>query len=340
MKLLFTRPITGPRGPALPADFQPMLNEGRLSAVLGRRLPTKVAEYTARSVLATSVLARSAGHDAVITGRYGEFLALVRALLPWPRRPHLLLDVEWPHRRAGRLRSLVSRWFHRWVAAGASRIQVFCHAEAHNYARHYGIDMARFVWIPYCTDRPAEAPESQDGDYIFTGGRQHRDQQTLWAALERLPYPVRVAGPPELKRSLPGNVQVLGPLPRAEFLAQLAGARLVVLSLEAGLMRYPGVITYVTAMALGKCVVVNDPHGAVSYIADGRTGVIVPERSPDALGNAITRLWEDDNLRQTIAGNAGEHAARHLSTERYFRDIRAVCRALVRGEEVPPCFGC
>jgi glycosyltransferase involved in cell wall biosynthesis len=316
------------------------MNEGRLSFVLGRGLPGPLAECAARSVLATSVLARSAGHDAVVTGRYGEFLALLRTLLPRARRPHLLLDVEWPYRRGGRLRSLASRCFHRRVAAGASKIQVFCHAEAGNYARHYGIDSGKFVWIPYCTDRPADVAPSRDGDYIFTGGRHHRDFETLWHAVEGLPYPVRVAGAPGSGHSLPANGTVLGPLSRQSFFAQMAGARLVVLSLEPGMMRYPGVITYVTAMALGKCVIVNDPHGAVSYIADGQTGVIVPERSAEALRTTIVRLWEENALRRTIADNAAEHAAHSLSTARYFRDIHAVCRALVRGEEVPPCFRC
>ena len=104
-----------------------------------------------------------------------------------------------------------------------------------------------------------------------------------------------------------------GRLAKDEFWTSLARARVVVLSLDPEVMRRPGVITYVTAMRMGKCVIVNDPRGARSYIADGKTGLVVPARDPGALRAALTRVLDDGGLRRRLAVNARDFAAAHFA---------------------------
>jgi glycosyltransferase involved in cell wall biosynthesis len=77
-------------------------------------------------------------------------------------------------------------------------------------------------------------------------------------------------------------------------------------------------------MRLGKCVVVNDPRGARSYVADGKTGLIVPARDPAALRAALERVLEDSTLRQRLGENAREYAAERFSADRYAADLAAL----------------
>jgi glycosyltransferase involved in cell wall biosynthesis len=160
----------------------------------------------------------------------------------------------------------------------------------------------------------------------FSRGVHHRDYRTLAKALAEFPAPLRVAAPADRLVNLGPTAEALGLLSRDAFFAAMAKARLVVLSLQSGLLRFPGVITYVTALRMGKCVVVNDPRGARSYITDGETGVLVPPGDPQALADKLRRLWHDDRLRRGIAARAREYAAAHFTTARYLADIEALCR--------------
>ncbi|MBL8793097.1 MAG: glycosyltransferase family 4 protein [Planctomycetia bacterium] len=334
MSVLFSQPLTLRTDIAPPAHFLPLGNERGLSYAFGQKYPRFLSEYALRSHLALTLLRRRPAHDAIVTGRYGEFFAACQGLCPVGRRPHLLLDVEWPYRHASGWRRALSRALHRCIARGAWRIQVFCHAEAEHYSDYYGIAREKFVWLPYCTDLAPETYPARDGDYIFSGGRQNRDYATLAAAVRGLPMRVRIAAPPE---NLPsacraGNIDLLGCLKTDDFLRELAGARLVVLSLEDGLLRCPGVITYVSAMRLGKCIIVNEPRGAASYLTDGQTGVLVPPRDPQALATAIEKLWHDHERRQWLADNARCHALTHFGTARYLADLERLCAAALNPE--------
>lgn len=324
MKVLLSRPLTLRNDCTFPANYRVLGDERRLSYDYGQKYPRLISDYVLRSRLAVDLLSSRGAADAIVTGRYGEVFAAAQGLLPF-RKPHLLLDVEWPHRRRAGLRRWLSRLWHQGVARGAWKIQVFCEAEADNYAAHYGIDRDKFVWVPYCVDLP-DAPEPSEEDYVFTGGTQHRDYATLMEAVAGLEMPVRIAAPRESLEglTLPPNVGCLGRVTPAKFLAEMARARLVVLSLESGLMRYPGVITYVTALRLGKCVIVNDPDGAKSYVVNGKTGVLIPAKNPPALAEAIQGLWADDARRRTLAERARSFAAEHFSLARYREHLAAL----------------
>jgi hypothetical protein len=72
-----------------------------------------------------------------------------------------------------------------------SKIQVFCHAEARNYARYFGVEESKSVWIPYCTDVSC-GPLTMCCPF-FTSGSHQRNYATLFEAVAELPVEVRVA---------------------------------------------------------------------------------------------------------------------------------------------------
>lgn len=83
-------------------------------------------------------------------------------------------------------------------------------------------------------------------------------------------------------------------------------------SLQEGL---PGVV--IQAMACGAPVVATDaPGGTAELVHDGRTGLLVPTRNPEALTAAISRLLDDPELRASLSAEAYAIVQRRFRTDR------------------------
>ncbi|MBI5837697.1 MAG: glycosyltransferase family 4 protein [Candidatus Eisenbacteria bacterium] len=331
MTVAFSRPTTLLSNGTLPEGYRLVADEALVSAQSGQRYAGFISESMARLNVARRLLSLRPAPAAVVAGRYGEAYSLVRGLLGrrWP--PLVLLDVEWHARSRHTLRQAFSRAHHRRIAAGACAIQVFCEAEIERYASFFGIAREKFVWVPFCMDLDRSAFEVRDGDYIFTGGILDRDYPTLFEAVRDLPIEVRLAAPPQAvdARRMPPNVRLLGTVPRLEYFRQIAGARVVALSLTPDdSLRFPGVITYCAAMHLGKCVVLNEPVGSRSYIQSGVHGLAVPIRDPGALRAALQSVLDDGVLRARLAGAALQRARSSFTVRNYFEHLDRVLRSL------------
>lgn len=62
------------------------------------------------------------------------------------------------------------------------------------------------------------------------------------------------------------------------------------------------------AMACGRPVVASETGGLVYLVRDGETGFHVPAEDPDALGDRIRQLLEDEILRTRLGRQAAEYA--------------------------------
>jgi glycosyltransferase involved in cell wall biosynthesis len=61
-----------------------------------------------------------------------------------------------------------------------------------------------------------------------------------------------------------------------------------------------GHVTIVAAMHLGKTMVVTASAGVADYVKDGDNALTVPVASVPNLVQAITLLWSDDSLCQSL----------------------------------------
>ncbi len=143
--------------------------------------------------------------------RDGEFFALCQGLLPFGRRPLLLLDIEWYSAQRSGWRGRLKRWLHQRMAVGADLIQVFCRVEAANYAARFGIPRRSLSGYLTVSPRriqavPAKAVSPFQAVCI-TG-----ITTTLFAAVEGLPLELQVAAPRShfAQISTPSNVTILG----------------------------------------------------------------------------------------------------------------------------------
>jgi len=323
MNVILSKPTTFRTRRQLPDGFKLITEEARLSTEFGEKYPESVSELFVQLYLAVKLFKERSKANVIICGRYGYLFSFLQGLIPFRKRPLMLMDIEWYNSYANSLRNNFSKWTKRVVANGASKIQVFCEVEAENYASDFGIDINKFVWIPYCTDLDERSYEIKDGDYLFTGGIQHRDYQTLYNAVKDLPIEVLIAAP-EGKiplKYVSDNMKILGFIPRIKYMETIASSKAVVLSLEPGIRRCPGVITYVTAMRMGKCVIVNEPEGAKSYIKNNHTGIVVEPNNAEVLKHSLQAILCNDTKRKEIGHNAYEFSAKNLSYERYINDI-------------------
>jgi glycosyltransferase involved in cell wall biosynthesis len=82
------------------------------------------------------------------------------------------------------------------------------------------------------------------------------------------------------------------------------------------------------AMACRKAVVATRVGGIPEVVEDGRTGLLVPPRSPRELGAAILRLLRDAPLRAQLAEAGRARVEAHFTAERMVAQTLAVYGAL------------
>ncbi len=235
----------------------------------------------------------------------GNLFALLQSLLPFRPIPTVMIDCLWylPTSRIGRwLKALQLRLESRSIA----HFVVWASHEVEDYARAFGIPKERFAFIPFHVTLTGYRYAVRDGGYVFSGGNGDRDYAALVRAVRDLPIPVTVATSNLAAfggESVPAHVQVRR-CGHVEFRELMAGASLVVVPMQRGLLHSGGQQTYLNAMAMGKPVIVLGAPGARDYIADGREGIILEHGDSDGLGAAIVRL----RARPEVACALGEAA--------------------------------
>ena len=86
------------------------------------------------------------------------------------------------------------------------------------------------------------------------------------------------------------------------------------------------------AMALGKAVVAVGRAGPTDIVEHGRTGLLVPEGTPDELADAIAALL-DEPERRAACGQAGAaRYAAYFGEERMLDEVREALRSLWTGQ--------
>lgn len=124
--VLFSQPVLFPRNFPLPSNFHLVAKEDQLSWNFAKKLPSRVSDRLVRIYLIYEILRNRKKIDMVITGRYGEYFALLQGLIPLFKKSHLLLDIEWYGNRKNKYLNSFKKVIHRIIARGAHKIGVFC----------------------------------------------------------------------------------------------------------------------------------------------------------------------------------------------------------------------
>jgi len=257
------------------------------------------------------LLRRCRRYDALAVGRYGMWFPVMLKLLGIKKRV-VMTDTEWNEIKGGRL--------NRAAGLASSVVCSNTRIEIERYSRQYGIPREKFALVPLSFQK-RYLPVTSDEGYIFSGGTV-RDWKTLFDAVTGLPYPVRVFTPQRVPQP-PSNVTVelVG---REEFYARMAAASCVAIALEPEPLRITGTTTWTAAMAMGKPVVVSEPHGAPDYMEHGVSGFYVGYKDPKALRHYIELVMRNPSVRKRVGEAARERAWREFSPEVFRRRVLAL----------------
>lgn len=271
-------------------------------------------------------------YDVVVTGfeRAAIIFTFFQRTRRDGRRPHVLLD-SFMNLSGPPLKRRLKRAFFRQIIGGTSRVVVFSRRQAQLYSEAFFFPEAMFPPIPYYPTVFGASYAATQGDYVFSGGDYTRDYATLIEAFRPLPYRLVIAA---FSRDhfqgidIPRNVKILTAA-HEEFMRLIAGAGVVVVPLQGGLLRTGGHQTYLNAMSMGKAVIVADDVGADEYISNGQTGVVLKPGDPSTLRKAIVTLMQDRELASQMGEKARE-ATGQFSSDRFFSELAQVIEGCVR----------
>jgi glycosyltransferase involved in cell wall biosynthesis len=241
--------------------------------------------------------------DIDLVHAHGVRSAAPAAVLPRARRPAFVYTVHgFHHRRKPWLRRGVGHCVEQVCMARADHV-VFVSAADLAHAREAGLLapghgglIRNGVSVPDALARPAAA---RDVDLAFVG-RIHPQKDPLilpeiLLALRPLRPSLLIVGGGPLEQALEARIEALGlggqvlrspALPRAEAMAQLARARVLVLpSLWEGLP-----LALAEAMLLGVAVVASAVTGNDEIVRDRHNGRLAPPRDAAAFAQAISEL--------------------------------------------------
>ncbi len=121
-------------------------------------------------------------------------------------------------------------------------------------------------------------------------------------------------------------VELAGPLPQEEVIARLARSAVFALpcvtEAGGGMDNLPTVV--MEAMAAGLPVVSTPVSGVPEMVVPDQTGLLVPERDPAAIADALARLLQDPALARSLGEKGRARAAALFSIERSGRDLRSL----------------
>ena len=225
---------------------------------------------------------------------------------------------------------------HRTRGAYAGRVELLL-APSHFMEKvlvDAGLPAAKVRYLANGIEQGGEPPAlPSSGGYILYAGRlvQEKGLPILLEAARRLPaIPVIVAGDgPQremLESSAPPSVRFVG-LRTMDELRQLRAQSVAVVSPSIWYENSP--ISVLEAMRDGRPVIATDIGGHPELVADGG-GLMIPPSDPDALEEAMSRLWADRDAAAVI-GRAGRERllasftlAEHVSKlEAIYDEVRA-----------------
>ncbi|HVR72448.1 MAG TPA: glycosyltransferase family 4 protein [Vicinamibacteria bacterium] len=230
-----------------------------------------------------------------------------------------------------------------------------CSADLRRRAVRLGAPPARTRVVPYGVDARLFSPAAPragirerlgvpaDAFLVLGLGRlvEKKGFSHLIDAVARLPgVHLAIAGEGDLRAELVARAQAAGvaahfpgALEREAMAAALAAADVVavpsVVDRAGNVDGLPNAL--LEALAAGKPVVASRVAGIPDVVEDGRNGLLVPEKDPVALADALLRVQREPHTRRALGDEARRRAERDLTWEaaaRRFEECYAEAAAL------------
>jgi glycosyltransferase involved in cell wall biosynthesis len=245
-------------------------------------------------------------------------------------------------------KAVLSHGAHRWVSRATHRFVAISEAVRDEMLRRAETPAAKIITVPNGMTDPAvdaltspaeirrELGLSEDVPLVVCAARleEEKDVASLIDAMST----VVVAHPSAVcvvagegsqkdallerveKKGLCNAVRLLGFRP--DVLALINAADVFILPSPAE----PFGLVLLEAMALGKPVVATQAGGPLEIVVPEETGLLVPPANPNALAQAVCRLLDDLQLRQSMGHKGRERFCSEFKAERMACDMMKVYR--------------
>lgn len=298
----------------------------RLRRILYKPLPMLI-----RQTIEAHVQRRR--YDAIIS--WSESLGMLFALLlkcTFSRVPHVAL-FSWisKPKKATLLRLTYSHM---------DRIVLWSSYQRDFAVHTLGIPQERIRFVRWGIDTQFFRPISSTTDMICSVGYEMRDYSTLIKAMGGLDIPCHIAagtarvvvGAESVGSNpgcLPPNISV-GKKSYIELRALYTRCRFVIVPLDPASDTDNGITAILESMAMGKAVICSKIKAQVDVIEDGRTGLYVPPKDPQALRSAILHLWNHPEIAQRIGKEARSHVEKNHSLGQFHAGIKGAVIDAIR----------
>jgi glycosyltransferase involved in cell wall biosynthesis len=186
----------------------------------------------------------------------------------------------------------VAHWLRLWDRVSADRVDHFVansHEVAARIRRHYGRD-SEVIYPPVDVERITPSGTDPEDFYLVVARLvPYKRVDLAVAAANRLGRRLLIVGEGSERRKLES---IAGPT--VEFLGRRTDEEIAELYARCRAFLFPGLedfgIAPVEAQAAGRPVIAFGAGGALETVVDGKTGVLFPMQTPEALVAAITRL--------------------------------------------------
>jgi len=294
-------------------------------------------------VSAMRLMARRRHHPGVVTdgGASGLLFACLQFLVTWGRKPHVMLDCLW-YESPGRFPTWAKSVARRIAARSGTRFVVWASHEVEDFARVFGIPRESLIYVTHFYSLDHYEFTIRDEGYLFAGGNGDRDYRTLIAAIGPLEIPAWIATTnlePLRGIEIPPQVKIEG-TSHAGFRQAMAGARLVVIAMQGGLLHSGGQQTCLNAMMMGKPTIAVGRKWAVDFIEDKVDGMIVDYGDVAGLRSALSWVLENPQEAEKMGQRARSKAENFTSRKAMGTIYQMVLDSAARGQKnVSHCPG-
>jgi glycosyltransferase involved in cell wall biosynthesis len=258
---------------------------------------------------------RTSDADVVIATRPGLIVYAARFA------PRHMVRIGQEHLIRGQHRAALRRQMPRHIRKLDAFVTVTAR-DAEDYRAHVRLRRTRLLFIPNSIPEPGVPPSHGRAKLVVAAGRlvPSKRYDVLVRAFakvvaERPDWELRIYGHGVeearlralvLELGLHNHVRLMGGYTPIE--PEWAKASIAAVPSD----REPFGMTLVEAMRCGVPVVSTDaPHGPGEILEHGVDGLLTPVGDPDAMGDALLQLINDDELRRSMAAAALRNSARY-----------------------------
>lgn len=210
------------------------------------------------------------------------------------------------------------------------------------YESIYGISHGRSVYIPFKVNETPDHDVSPPppGNYVLCTGRTRRDVRTFVDAIRLSGCPgvlhqesaaiINSHGTETWKGEVPDNLTYVIDDSKEAFIKYISNARIVVIPRFRDDIAPAGIATYLSAMIRRRCCILSEGPGHDDVLTKGQAVIVAPE-DPQELAKAIKKIWEDHELRSSIAESGYAYARSVGDEKRLHSDILSVSLEVLRG---------